>query len=78
MRFGTWVTMMASHHHTGDLGFHEGQPVAALLLFHTLVHWGVFQAESSTLFDDIIHTFETQVGSTLTQPIPRHGVLWNA
>ncbi|KAJ3702510.1 hypothetical protein LUZ61_006215 [Rhynchospora tenuis] len=37
-----------------DLGFKEGKPMAACLVYKCLLHWGAFEAERTTIFDFII------------------------
>ncbi|KAF3326548.1 Myosin-15 [Carex littledalei] len=37
-----------------ELGFNEGKPMAACLMYKCLLHWGVFEAERTTIFDFII------------------------
>nr|XP_019710669.1 protein OPAQUE1-like [Elaeis guineensis] len=37
-----------------DLGFKDGKPVAACIIYKCLVHWRVFEAERTTIFDYII------------------------
>ncbi|KAL6883729.1 hypothetical protein ACP4OV_011143 [Aristida adscensionis] len=39
-----------------DMGFKKGKPVAACIIYKCLLHWGVFEAERTTIFDFIIHT----------------------
>ncbi|KAK3153627.1 hypothetical protein QOZ80_2BG0178570 [Eleusine coracana subsp. coracana] len=42
-----------------DMGFKNGKPVAACIIYKCLLHWGVFEAERTTIFDFIIHTINT-------------------
>ncbi|KAF8723303.1 hypothetical protein HU200_021824 [Digitaria exilis] len=42
-----------------DMGFRKGKPVAACIIYKCLLHWGVFEAERTTIFDFIIHTINT-------------------
>ncbi|XP_047321544.1 myosin-15 [Impatiens glandulifera] len=37
-----------------DLGFHDGKPVAACVIYKCLVHWHAFESERTTIFDYII------------------------
>lgn len=37
-----------------DLGFKDGKPVAACIIFKCLIHWRAFEAERTTIFDCII------------------------
>lgn len=39
-----------------EVGFSDGRPAAALLIFRALLHWRSFEAERTNLFDRIIHT----------------------
>ncbi|XP_068659158.1 myosin-15 isoform X2 [Aristolochia californica] len=38
----------------GDLGFKDGKPVAACIIYKCLVHWRAFEAERTAMFDYII------------------------
>ena len=44
-----------------DLGFHQGRPVAALVIFRTSLQWRAFQQDRTNLFDRIINTMGQQV-----------------
>jgi len=44
-----------------DLGFQDGRPVAAVLIFRCCLHWKAFQANSAPLFDRINQTMGEQV-----------------
>ena len=44
-----------------DLGFHEGRPVAALLVFRCCLQWRAFSADRTTLFDRIIGAMGAQI-----------------
>ncbi|XP_059070090.1 myosin-17-like [Cryptomeria japonica] len=37
-----------------DIGFSQGRPVAACIIYKTLFHWRSFEAERTTMFDRII------------------------
>lgn len=41
------------------MGFKKGKPVAACIIYKCLLHWGVFEAERTTIFDFIIHTINS-------------------
>lgn len=41
------------------MGFKKGKPVAACIIYKCLLHWGVFEAERTTIFDFIIHTISS-------------------
>jgi myosin-5 len=36
-----------------ELGFHQGRPVAAMLVFRCCLQWEAFQADRTSLFDDL-------------------------
>ncbi|KAF0892731.1 hypothetical protein E2562_017698 [Oryza meyeriana var. granulata] len=42
-----------------DMGFKNGKPVAACVIYKCLLHWGVFEAERTTIFDFIIQNINT-------------------
>ncbi|XP_072981787.1 protein OPAQUE1-like [Typha latifolia] len=42
-----------------DLGFKNGKPVAACLIYKCLLHWGVFEAERTSTFDYIIEAINS-------------------
>ena len=44
-----------------DLGFHEGLPIAALLIFRAALHWQCFQADSTVFFDRVMEAVSLQV-----------------
>lgn len=44
-----------------DLGFQDGRPVAAVLVFRCCLHWKAFQANHTPLFDRINQTMGEQV-----------------
>ncbi|KAK7310414.1 hypothetical protein RJT34_07924 [Clitoria ternatea] len=37
-----------------DLGFSDGKPVAAFTLYNCLLHWKIFEAEKTSIFDHLI------------------------
>ncbi|RXH78457.1 hypothetical protein DVH24_001975 [Malus domestica] len=39
---------------TGNLGFSEGKPVAAITTYKCLLHWRLFEAEKTSVFDRLI------------------------
>ncbi len=45
----------------GDVGFHRGRPLAAMVIFRCCLQWKAFQADRTSLFDKIINTMGTQV-----------------
>ena len=65
----------------GNLGFHEGRPVAATTIFRCCLQWKTFQADRTPLFDRIIATMGSQVGAArgrCTRGGKRRAALWNA
>ncbi|KAJ0705635.1 putative myosin ATPase [Helianthus annuus] len=46
---------------TQDLGFSSGKPVAALLIYKSLLHWRSFEVERTTVFDRIIQTIASAI-----------------
>ncbi|KAI3739488.1 hypothetical protein L2E82_29894 [Cichorium intybus] len=43
-----------------DLGFSYGKPVAAVTIYKCLVNWNYFQAERTSLFDQLIQFFDPE------------------
>mmetsp|Transcript_6824 Transcript_6824/g.22658 ORF Transcript_6824/g.22658 Transcript_6824/m.22658 type:complete len:1580 (+) Transcript_6824:86-4825(+) len=41
---------------TEDIGFADGRPAAAVVIFRSLLHWRAFESERTQLFDRIIQT----------------------
>lgn len=37
-----------------DMGFSNGKPVAACVIFKCLLHWHAFESERTTIFDFVI------------------------
>ena len=48
-------------HGAGDLGFHSGRPLAALVIFRSCLQWKTFQADRTQLFDRIINAMGSQI-----------------
>ncbi|CAL8460835.1 g366 [Coccomyxa elongata] len=46
---------------TENLGFHNGRPVAALVIFRSCLQWKTFQADRTVLFDKIINAMGGQI-----------------
>ena len=46
---------------SGNLGFHNERPLAALVVFRSCLHWKSFQADRTNLFDKIIQTISLQI-----------------
>lgn len=44
-----------------NLGFHNGRPLAAVVIFRSCLQWKTFQADRTTLFDRIINTMGAQL-----------------
>ncbi|CAL5065850.1 unnamed protein product [Urochloa decumbens] len=40
-----------------NIGFSEGKPVAAITIYKCLVHWKIFEAEKTSVFDRLIQIF---------------------
>uniref|UniRef100_A0A0E0EXD4 Myosin motor domain-containing protein n=1 Tax=Oryza meridionalis TaxID=40149 RepID=A0A0E0EXD4_9ORYZ len=55
-----------------DMGFKKGKPVAACVIYKCLLHWGVFEAERTTIFDFIIQNINT-VLKALRPPLKAFG-----
>uniref|UniRef100_A0A0E0M7C0 Myosin motor domain-containing protein n=1 Tax=Oryza punctata TaxID=4537 RepID=A0A0E0M7C0_ORYPU len=55
-----------------DMGFKKGKPVAACVIYKCLLHWGVFEAERTTIFDFIIQNINT-VLKTFRPPLKVFG-----
>jgi len=45
----------------GNLGFHNGRPLTAVIIFRSCLHWKSFQADRTNLFDKIIQTISAQI-----------------
>ena len=45
----------------GPLGYHNGRPVAALVIFRSCLQWKIFQADRTQFFDKIINTMGRQI-----------------
>ncbi|CAN6547645.1 unnamed protein product [Malus baccata var. baccata] len=46
---------------TGNLGFSEGKPVAAITLYKCLLHWKLFEAEKTSVFDRLIQIIGSEI-----------------
>ncbi|KAK4432850.1 Myosin-17 [Sesamum alatum] len=46
---------------TQDLGFSGGKPVAACIIYKSLLHWRSFEVERTTVFDRIIQTVASAI-----------------
>ncbi len=46
---------------SGNLGFHDERPLAALIVFRSCLHWKSFQADRTNLFDKIIQTISVHI-----------------
>lgn len=49
---------------TQNLGFSEGKPVAACLIYKCLLHWRSFEVEKTSIFDNIIQTISSAIEAT--------------
>ena len=57
------LTMCVSH----DLGFINGRPTAAVIIYRCLLHWKSFEAERPLIFHDVIQimsSWEIEVSRT--------------
>eukprot|EP00899_Mesostigma_viride_P007043 jgi/Mesvir1/1633/Mv05069-RA.1 len=50
---------------TGTLGFHNERPVAACLLFRTMLHWDSFRQERTNIFDNIVIAMSSAIEPNL-------------
>ncbi|KAI3746816.1 hypothetical protein L6452_09257 [Arctium lappa] len=46
---------------TEDLGFSNGKPVVTYIIYKSLVHWRVFEAERTSVFDRLIQVFGSAI-----------------
>ncbi|KAM1380691.1 hypothetical protein ACFX2I_022389 [Malus domestica] len=46
---------------TGNLGFSEGKPVATITLYKCLLHWKLFEAEKTSVFDRLIQIIGSEI-----------------
>ncbi|XP_047320010.1 myosin-17-like isoform X2 [Impatiens glandulifera] len=46
---------------TQNLGFSDGKPIAACIIYKCLLHWRSFEVERTTIFDRIIHTISSSI-----------------
>lgn len=44
-----------------DLGFSQGRPIAACLIYRCLLHWRSFEVERSSIFDRIIQAIGSAI-----------------
>jgi myosin V len=44
-----------------NLGFNQGRPLAAIIIFRCCLQWKTFQADRTMLFDKIINTVGAQI-----------------
>lgn len=47
------------------VGFSHGKPVAAFTIYKCLIHWKVFEAEKTSIFDRIVPIFGSAIEVTL-------------
>ncbi|KVI08151.1 Dil domain-containing protein, partial [Cynara cardunculus var. scolymus] len=53
---------------TEDLGFSNGKPVVTYIIYKSLVHWKVFEAERTSVFDRLIQVFGSAIQSFRKSP----------
>lgn len=58
-----------------NLGFKDGKPVAACVMYKCLLHWHAFESESTAIFDFIIERINDELKVTLV--ILKHWNLWS-
>lgn len=46
---------------TSELGFSEGKPVAAITIYKCLLHWRLFEAEKTSVFDRFIQIIGSEI-----------------
>ena len=68
---------LTSSRPAGDLGFHNGRPLAAILIFRVALQWKAFQLDRTTLFDRIINAMGMQASLSLPLTISRDCTLWS-
>lgn len=44
-----------------DIGFSDGKPVAACLIYKCLIHWRSFEVERTSIFNRIIETIASAI-----------------
>lgn len=44
-----------------NIGFSHGKPVAALTIYKCLIHWKLFEAEKTSIFDRIVPLFGSAI-----------------
>lgn len=49
---------------TKDLGFSQGKPVAAFTMYKCLLHWKLFEAERTSVFDRLIQIIGSAIEVT--------------
>lgn len=49
---------------TQDLGFSEGKPVGAFIIYKSLLHWKSFEAEKTSVFDRLIQLIGSAIEVT--------------
>lgn len=51
-----------------DLGFPDGRPAAALLIFRSCIHWRVFTLERTSFFERIVGAIGKQLTDNSDDP----------
>lgn len=44
-----------------NIGFSHGKPVAAFTIYKCLIHWKLFEAEKTSIFDRIVPLFRSAI-----------------
>ena len=44
-----------------NLGFSEGRPIAACVIYKCLLHWKSFEVEKTSIFDRIVQTIGSAI-----------------
>lgn len=47
-----------------NVGFSHGKPIAALTIYKCLIHWKIFEAEKTSIFDRIVPVFGSAIEVT--------------
>lgn len=47
-----------------NVGFSHGKPVAALTIYKCLIHWKIFEADKTSIFDRIVPVFGSAIEVT--------------
>ena len=47
-----------------NVGFSHGKPVAAITIYKCLIHWKIFEADKTSIFDKIVPVFGSAIEVT--------------